>query len=227
MPDYVVHHPERERDLVVYAKSDAGARRFCAELGVPPDELVVEEAEWSEITAVQQSTETKHYPATVPELLNEVEKLRSLAASFSDPEGFPGPWIFRLDVSRIWNAMRQIGGTIPTEPGWHPEIADSGEWLRTVSTRVMNALDLVVAWCEEKAPKQKTGNPGRSRGDRRPAPKENAVVKAHRHGQSHEVTAKNAKLFTKDGRPDARRAKRIIHTYKAANPGHKFPRANS
>ena len=73
----------------------------------------------------------------------------------------------------------------------------------------------------------KKGKPGRKRGDRRPDKNEDSVIKAHRHGQNFEVTAKAAKVFTKDGRPDVRRVRRIIRAYKAANPGHEFKAADS
>jgi hypothetical protein len=77
-------------------------------------------------------------------------------------------------------------------------------------------------------PQRKIGRKrGRKLGDRKPDKEENAVVKAHRHGQNHEVTAKLANVFTKDGRPDTRRVNKILRAHKKANQGHKFPPANS
>jgi len=69
--------------------------------------------------------------------------------------------------------------------------------------------------------------PGPKPGSRRPDKKETDIIKAHRHGQNHEVTARQSEVLTKNGRPDTRKVGRVLRAYKKANPGHKFPPCNS
>ena len=98
---------------------------------------------------------------------------------------------------------------------------------RNDSIRLLRSITGQTETSPADSERKKSKKPGRKRGDRKPDVKEPEVIKAHRHRQNLEVTARAAKVFTKDGRPDVRRVQRIIRAYKAANPGHEFPAANS